>query len=129
MDTFKMLTVHGGEYDFPFVEDNGFGELYAIFDSLGLTAVVRAESEDKAYQCWVDEIAPDPVDDDIWQDGPDGPELIEGYEYRASGIPSNPKLKSQIASIDLNGVRVSPLLHVVIHGGHWNVPAKTVWKI
>ena len=126
---FTLTTVHGGEYEFPYMEENGFGELWVIEDSLGIEAVIRAESFEKAYQCWVDELAPDPIDDDIWQDGPDGPELVEGYEYRSSGVPSNPKLRSPIASIDLNGVRVTPLIRVVIDRGHWIAPKKTVWTI
>ena len=131
MEKFTLTTVHGGEYEFPYMEENGFGELWVIEDSLGIEAVIRAESYEKAYQCWVDELAPDPIDDDIWQDRPDGePELVEGYEYRSSGVPSNPKLRSPIASIDLNGVRVTPLMRVVM-GGHWELPSGSLidWEV
>ncbi len=130
MEKFTLTTVHGGEYEFPYMEENGFGELWVIEDSMGIEAIIRAESYENAYQCWVDELAPDPIDDDdIWQDGPDGPELVEGYEYRSSGVPSNPKLKSPIASIDLNGVRVTKLIRLVVDSGHWLAPKKTVWEI
>jgi hypothetical protein len=129
MEKFTLTTVHGGEYEFPYMEENGFGGLWVVEDSMGIEAIIRAETYEKAYQCWVDEIAPDPIDDDIWQDGPDGPELVEGYEYRSSGVPSNPKLRSPIASIDLNGVTVISLIRLVVDSGHWLTPKNTVWEI
>lgn len=129
MEKFTLTTVHGGEYEFPYMEENGFGGLWVVEDSMGIEAIIRAETYEKAYQCWVDELAPDPIDDDIWQDGPDGPELVEGYEYRSSGVPSNPKLRSPIASIDLNGVTVISLIRLVVDSGHWLTPKNTVWEI
>ena len=128
METFELTSEYGKKYELPYMEENGFGKLWLVVNSMGPIAIIRAESQEKAYQCWIDELAPDPIDDDICEDGPDWKELIEGYEYRASGVPSNPKLSSQIASIDLNGLAVRDLWHDIVYSGYnWRVPPRTVF--
>ncbi|MBK6942475.1 MAG: hypothetical protein IPH13_20050 [Planctomycetes bacterium] len=87
--------------------DDGFGPLWVYRESFGVLGVVRARTYEDAYTCVVDEI----MDDATWADveaarggaAGDAPvELPEGFEYRSSGVPSNPALKSAIASFDLN---------------------------
>jgi hypothetical protein len=78
--------------------DDGFGPLWIMRNSISVDGIVRADTWENAYQACVDEILAD-GEHELDRTG----ELIEGYEYRGSGVPSNPKLTSSIASIDLNG--------------------------
>jgi len=82
--------------------DDGFGSLYVVLGTYGVLGVVRASTWCDAYECYVDEIAPDGDDDE--------PEDDQSHEYACwqeanayrGGTPSNPRLTSCIADIDYN---------------------------
>jgi hypothetical protein len=79
--------------------DDGFGPLWIMRNSISIDGIVRADTWENAYSACVDEILADADEADALDDRGN---LIEGYEYRG-GVPSNPKLESNVASIDLNG--------------------------
>ena len=123
---------YGGCHSLDFWDD-GYGELYGFYESLGIQGVVRARTWETAYECAVDELMhdaecicplkwkghgePEPDDKRPDDDCPfhgkhttdEDLSLPEGYQYRSSGIPSNPRLKTDIAQEDLNGSGLDPL--------------------
>lgn len=87
--------------------DEGFGPLYAYWESLGIRGFVRAKTWESAYECAQDEIMDDGEYDEaiegLTEEQIEAGELNEGYGFRSSGEPSNPRLHSSIYSEDLNG--------------------------
>ena len=100
-----------------------YGQIYGYWESLGIVGVVRAQSWESAYECAQDELMDDctvecECDIEDWNKDKhsedcelydhDG-DLHEGYIYRSNGTPANPRLKSPIASYDLNGQALNVL--------------------
>jgi hypothetical protein len=100
------------------IYDDGWGPLWMSVNSISFDGIVRARTWDDAYQIAVDELLND-GDEDI-------PEDDQSHEYACwseantfrSGTPANPKLKSTVAAIDLNGQDVVPLTEELLedHG-------------
>ena len=93
-------------YELP-VWDDGFGDVYVYFETLGPMGVVRSDSWESAYEAVVDEIMSDADPEDAVFDA-DG-NLPDGILMRSNGLPSNPRLKSYFAAEDLNGSYLVPL--------------------
>lgn len=95
--------------------DSGFGDLWVYRETLGVLGVVRAKEYEDAWSCVVDEIMDDATWDEVVAAGDSADSkndpftLPEGFEYRGSGVPANPELKSGIASFDLNGQDLTKL--------------------
>lgn len=95
--------------------DEGSGDVFVYFETLGPVGVVRADSWEEAWECVVDEVMDDadPADPDSYarsyDETADEGELAEGVHYRSNGVPSNPALQSALAREDLNGAGLIPL--------------------
>lgn len=86
--------------------DDGNGRAWNYRDASGLEAVIRADSWESAYECFIDEIADDADPDDV----PTDPEsdLPDGMHWRGNGAPSNNWAETHIAQVDLNGEQLEP---------------------
>lgn len=90
--------------------DDGIGPAWIMRDSIGIVGIVIAQTWEDAYSCCVDELMPDgEMPPEEFESDHDESCWMEANEWRGSGTPVNPRLKSCIAAKDLNGEALEPL--------------------
>lgn len=91
--------------------DEGFGPLWVLRETLGISGVIRAQSWEEAFECAVDEIMLDADPDHVAEYGnSETGELPDGCHFRG-GMPANQTetRRTLIAQEDPNGCRLDEL--------------------
>jgi len=89
----------GTRYAIP-VSDEIFGRLWACRGTYGVIGIVRAQTFEEAYECYLDDVAPD-GDDNV-------PDDDQSHEYACWQEANDYRPNGGIADVDYN-LRIDPL--------------------
>jgi len=92
LDDHRKFVVTKDNSPVDFIDDwsmsrpSDFDQLYVVSHEFGPCAVVCADSEQSAWEAWLDEQTTIPADEvsEAFQDGDPDKELVEGYEFQAN---------------------------------------------